>query len=274
MKAAKLGDWIRMAHNGGINYKNKYQPFLRGKYYFEKRYFDKGERLSWSHHDSFVLLGYDSRSIEILNDIFGYLARCFGMEVIDVHSYYLYSSGDFQVGSMRQQIEEKGYFYGSLPLKRLKNIGQGLKKILFVQHPVVVLLQEFHNSEEEELSNFLLDQQNWKMFESIADLKCGDDYMLVRLEELYDEPIRILVDTMLFICGHEPHALVRDVVEDFLPNKKIDVLMSSVSLTEIDKGLITEVCMKNKLVLEALGYQESGMSESKTYSSSSLQRMI
>ena len=266
--------WTAEAKSGGFNYRNKYQPFLSRKYYFEKRYFNRSERLSWSHHDSFIMMGFDLEPIHILSDLYGYLARCLGMEVIDAHAYFSYSGIEPQEAFLRHQQEKKGYFYGSVPLTQRISLEKGLKKICFIEHPLTVLVQNFKTTEEVSLADYLLNEENWEVFEMLAKNRNKGDCMIVRLEEFYDDPVKILVDTMLFLNGHEPFALVRDAAEDHFPSSVIDSFEKADSIPKIDNRLFQELWDKKQHLIEDLGYKEEGMSMLNTYDSISLQRMI
>lgn len=266
--------WLTDANSGGFNYRNKYQPLLSRRYYFEKRYFNQGERLSWSHHRSFAILGYDSEIIHFLNDVYGYLARCFGMEMIDTHAYSLASNKDLHQMSIKPQLEKIGYYYGSFPLQYLNLLGQDIKKVLFIQHPFKTLIQDFKAGGQKDLNVFLADEKNWKIFETIAELRDNDDCMIIRMEECYHDSIGILVDTMLYLCGHEPYALIKYAAENILLSKGMANFDKTNNFDLMDTELCRKVYMKNQPLLDALGYNEKGLRDEKTYHSSLLQRMI
>lgn len=259
----------RYVSAGGFNARYRLTPFLSGEFHYERGYFKKSERLSWSHHSSFALSCSSEFALPLTN-LYGHLARFLGMEVIDTYSYFYKKSGEFNPDFLNDVVEDSGYFYGCFPSERLYAITERIKKLFFIQSPIEVLAREGSNNGSNNLSEYLLCAKNWQRFYELSELKNSENCYVIPFELLAARPVEEVVNTILYLCGHEPHALVQHAVTMYLT----PYLHLIEKKQAVDNLLSEKLWGEHSELMQDLGYDYSNRDVKYYNNQSNLERMI
>lgn len=211
-------------------------PFGARNFELEKRFFEEGERWSWSSFSSFALVGSAGGEIEFFERLLGLIFRYFGGEVVEVIAYRLACFGEAGLADFLSRVKidlkEPGYFFGALAPGDEVLAQSEFNLVVLVRDPLESLRSEYdafekigaESSGAESFRDYVALECNQKrinsQFEEALSLDESERALVRRLEDIGKDPPHFLYEVILFLFGHEAPVMVNDLEKRFIQRER------------------------------------------------------